>query len=161
MPVEFRDKGQFPRSGASGGSSIKAEPRKSNERTPSARSKIEIIRKVMRLEREVWKAAREKNAGNFAKLVPADALMIFQSGILTQPDYIATMHGRTLEENSIEDLQGHMANANAVILTYETVRAGNFEGKLFPSTRVIESTTWIRRAKRWVAILNQETPLRT
>jgi hypothetical protein len=127
---------------------------------PSARSKMEI-RKVMRLEREVWKAAREKNAGNFAELVPADALMIFQSGILTQPDYIATMHGRTLEENTIEDLRGRMPNANTVILTYETVRAGNFEGQLFPSTRVIESTTWIRRGKRWVAILNQETPLKT
>jgi len=119
------------------------------------------IRKVTRLEREVWKAARERNAGKFAELVPADALMIFQSGILTQPDYIATMHGRTLEENTIEDLRGHMPNANTVILTYETVRAGNFEGQRFPSTRVIESTTWIRRGKRWVAILNQETPLKT
>jgi hypothetical protein len=137
---------------------MKGEPRKSKGRTPSAHSKTEI-QKVMRLEREVWKAAREKNAGNFRKLVPADALMIFQSGIWTQPEYIATMRGRTLEENTIEDLRGHMPNANTVILTYETVRAGNFEGKPFPSTRVIESTTWIRRAKRWVAILNQETPL--
>jgi hypothetical protein len=137
---------------------MKGEPRKSKGRTPSAHSKTEI-QKVMRLEREVWKAAREKNAGIFRKLVPADALMIFQSGIWTQPEYIATMRGRTLEENTIEDLRGHMPNANTVILTYETVRAGNFEGKLFPSTRVIESTTWIRRAKRWVAILNQETPL--
>jgi len=139
---------------------MKGAPRKSKRRTPSGRSKMEI-RKVMRLEREVWKAARERNAGKFAELVPADALMIFQSGILTQPDYIATMHGRTLEENTIEDLRGHMPNANTVILTYETVRAGNFEGQRFPSTRVIESTTWIRRGKRWVAILNQETPLKT
>jgi hypothetical protein len=94
---------------------MKGQPRKSKGRTPSARSKTEI-QKVMRLEREVWKAAREKNAGNFQKLVSADALMIFQSGILTQPDYIATMHGRTLEENTIEDLRGHMPNANTVIL---------------------------------------------
>jgi hypothetical protein len=132
--------------------------RKPKRSAPARCSKMQM-RKVMHLERAVWKAAKERNAGAFAKLVPADALMIFQSGIVTQAEYIATMPARTLEENSIEDLQGSMPNANTVILTYRTVRAGNYEGKPFPATPVIESTTWIKRGKRWVAILNQETPL--
>ena len=117
------------------------------------------IRKVMQLERQVWKAAKSRNAKAFAKLVPADALMIFQSGIVTQPDYIATMPGRTLEQNRIENLRGYMPNSTTVILTYRTVRAGNYKGKSFPSTPVIESTVWIRRGKHWVAVLNQETPI--
>jgi hypothetical protein len=134
-------------------------PRKSKRHRQTNRSEMQV-RKVMQLEKEVWKAARERNAQDFARLVPADALMIFQSGIVTQPDYIATMQGRALEKNRMEDLRGHMPNSNTVILTYETVRGGNFEGKPLPSTPVIESTTWIRRGKRWVAILNQETPIR-
>jgi hypothetical protein len=113
----------------------------------------------MRLEKEVWKAARERDARAFSRLVPTDALMIFRSGILTQPEYLATMRGRTLEENRIEELRGFMPNSNTVILTYKTVRAGSYEGKPFPSAPVVESTTWIKRGKRWVAILNQETPL--
>lgn len=116
------------------------------------------IRKVMQLEKQVWKAARNRDARAFARLVPADALMIFQSGIVTQPAYLATMKQRTLEENTIEDLRGYMPNANTVILTYKTVRAGSFAGKRFPSSPVVEGTVWIKRGKRWVAILNQETP---
>lgn len=112
----------------------------------------------MQLEKQVWRAARNRDARAFAKLVPADALMIFQSGIVTQPDYLATMHQRTLEENTIEDLRGFMPNTKTVILTYRTVRAGSFQGKRFPSNPVVESTLWIKRGKRWVAILNQETP---
>jgi hypothetical protein len=113
----------------------------------------------MQLEKDVWKAAKDRNARAFVKLVPADALMIFQSGIVTQPDYLVMMQGRTLEENKIEDLRGYMPNSRTVILTYRTVRAGGHEGKPFPSAPVIESTTWIKRRKRWVAILNQETPI--
>lgn len=116
------------------------------------------IHKVMQLEKQVWKAARNRDDRAFAKLVPADALMIFQSGIVTQPGYLATMRQRTLEENTIEDLRGFMPNPNTVILTYRTVRAGSFAGKRFPSNPVVESTVWIKRGKRWVAILNQETP---
>ena len=118
------------------------------------------IRKVMNLERKVWRAAKEKDAAAFAKLVPADGLMVFQSGMMTQPDYLATMCDRKLEENTIEDLQGFMPNPNTVILTYKTVRAGSYQGKAFPNSTVIECTVWIKRGKSWVAILNQETPLR-
>ena len=126
--------------------------------TPSHSAAIQI-RKVIRLEKAVWKAAQERDARTFAKLVPADALMIFRSGVVTQPEYLAKMQARTLEKNWIEDLHGFMPNSRTIILTYKTIRAGSYEGKPFPSSPVIESTTWIRRGKRWVAILNQETPV--
>jgi len=35
---------------------------------------------------------------------------------------------------------------------------GNESGESFPSGPVIESTTWVKRGARWVAVLNQETP---
>jgi hypothetical protein len=133
--------------------------RKSQQRTQTDRSKLQIG-EVIQLEKEVWKAARARDATIFATLVPADALMIFRSGIVTQPDYIATMHGRTLQKNKIWDLRGYMPNRTTVILTYQTVRRGNYRGKRFPSTPVIESTIWIKREGRWVAVLNQETPIK-
>jgi hypothetical protein len=138
---------------------MKRQPRKSRRRKRADSSEIQI-REVMQLERAVWRAAKERNAEAFAKLVPADALMIFRSGIMAQPDYLATMPGRTLEASRMEGLQGRMPNSNTVILTYRTVRLGSYEGRPFPSAPVIESTTWIRRGKRWVAVLNQETPIK-
>jgi hypothetical protein len=54
-----------------------------------------------------------------------------------------------------------MPNARTVILYYEAVRLGEEAGNAFPEGTVIESTTWIKRGRRWVAILNQETPIQT
>ena len=138
---------------------MKRGARKSQQRTQTDRSKLQIG-EVIRREKEVWKAASARDATTFARLVPADAVMIFQSGIVTQPDYIATMHGRTLQKSKIWDLRGYMPNRTTVILTYQTVRRGNYRGKSFPSTPVIESTIWIKRERRWVAVLNQETPIK-
>jgi hypothetical protein len=117
------------------------------------------IRLVIRQEKLVWKAAQERNAEEFRKLVPFDAVMIFQSGIVRQPEYLATMKARTVSHSEIRDIQGFMPNSSTVILIYQTVRVGNYEGKEFSSAPVIESTTWIKRGRSWVAVLNQETPV--
>ena len=122
-------------------------------------SKASIVQSVIRLEELVWKAAQERNAHEFKKLVPSDAIMIFQSGIVPQPQYLATMNGRTISRYEIRGIRGHMPNSTTVILLYEALRLGSEDGKTFPSNPVIESTTWIKRGKRWVAILNQETPI--
>jgi hypothetical protein len=117
------------------------------------------VRLVIAQERRVWKAAQERNAEEFSKLVPADAVMIFQSGIVRQPEYLATMKARVVTHCGILKMQGFMPNASTVILIYQTARKGSYAEKAFPSTPVIESTTWIKRGGRWVAILNQETPV--
>jgi hypothetical protein len=117
-----------------------------------------LIRKIIQLEKEVWKVAQDRDAKRFAELVPADAVMIFQSGILTQPEYLATMSTRTISRYEIRDVRGFVANAATVILMYEAVRLGDESGESFPAGPVIESTTWVKRGARWVAVLNQETP---
>ena len=118
-----------------------------------------VVRRVIEQEKLVWKAAKERDAEAFRRLVPEDGIMIFRSGIMRQPDYVATMKSRTVGHSKWRKMKGFMPNATTVILTYETVRMGSFRGKRFPSDPVIESTTWIKRGKRWVAVLNQETPV--
>jgi hypothetical protein len=135
---------------------LRRSAKKSRE---SSRSSASIIKSVIRLEERVWKTAKDRNAREFKKLVPPDAVMIFQSGIVLQPEYLATMNERTISQYEIRGVRGFMPNATTVILYYEALRLGEEGGKAFPSSPVIESTTWIKRGKRWVAILNQETPL--
>jgi hypothetical protein len=119
-----------------------------------------IIEHVIEQEKRVWKAAHVRDAEAFSQLVPADGLMIFQSGIMRQPEYLETMKSRTVSHSKWRRMKGFMPNPTTVILTYETVRVGSYEGKQFPSNPVIESTTWIKRGRRWVAVLNQETPVK-
>jgi hypothetical protein len=135
---------------------LRRSAKKSRE---SSRSSASIIKSVIRLEERVWKTAKDRNAREFKKLVPPDAVMIFQSGIVLQPEYLATMNERTISQYEIRGVRGFMPNPTTVILYYEALRLGEEGGKAFPSSPVIESTTWIKRGKRWVAILNQETPL--
>ncbi|HEY2823719.1 MAG TPA: nuclear transport factor 2 family protein [Candidatus Acidoferrum sp.] len=118
-----------------------------------------IVQHVIELEKRVWEAATKRDAEAFRQLVPSDGIMIFRSGIMRQPDYLATMKSRTVGHSKWRRMKGFRPNPTTVILTYETVRVGSYRGKKFPSNPVIESTTWIKRGKRWVAILNQETPL--
>ena len=118
-----------------------------------------IVRYVIEQEKLVWKAAKEQDAAAFRRLVSEDGIMIFRSGIVRQPEYLATMKSRTVGHSRWRKMKGFMPNRTTVILTYETVRIGSFRGKRFPTDPVIESTTWIKRGKRWVAVLNQETPL--
>jgi hypothetical protein len=140
---------------------MKIHSSKTKKRGNQPQSKRATISAVMRLEKRVWIAAQKRNAKEFEKLVPADAMMIFQSGIILQPEYLATMNERTISHYELRRIDGFMPNANTVILYYEALRHGVEGGKTFPTGAVIESTTWIKRGGRWVAILNQETPLAT
>ena len=119
----------------------------------------DVLRHVMKLEKDVWKAAQKRDAKRFAELVPADAIMIFRGGMVGQPEYLGGMAARTVGHSEIRGMRGFMANAQTVILIYTTERLGSENGRKLPEATVIESTTWIRRGKRWVAILNQETPV--
>lgn len=134
---------------------------KTKRRGNRPRSKRATIDTVIRLEKRVWKAAQDRNAKEFKELVPSDAMMIFQSGIVLQPEYLATMNDRSIARYELRRIGGFMPNATTVILHYEARRHGEEGGQAFPTGAVIESTTWIKRSGRWVAILNQETPVRT
>jgi len=133
----------------------------SSKRKTKSRATNKIINTVIRLERRVWKVAADRNAKAFSELVPSDAIMIFQSGIISQPEYLATMDERTISRYELREITGFMPNATTVILYYKALRLGEQAGEMFPEGEVIESTTWIKRAGRWVAVLNQETPMTT
>jgi hypothetical protein len=122
-------------------------------------TKAATIKEVIGLERLVWEVAQDRDAESFRKLVPADAIMIFQSGIMTQPLYLKTMKKRTISRYKLGKIRGSMPNDSTVILLYEASRVGKEGKRKFPEGRVIESTIWVRRNNRWVAVLNQETPL--
>ncbi len=125
----------------------------------SSREQTAIVKKVIKLEKLVWKVAQERDANAFRELVPADAIMIFQSGITRQPDYLKTMKERTIAHYEFGPIRGFMPTDSTVILVYQAVRIGHEGSRNFPQGTVVESTTWVKREGRWVAVLNQETPI--
>lgn len=130
-----------------------------NLKHSNSRDAEAVIQAVTTLEEQVWKAAQKRDVEGFRRLVPADAVMIFQSGIVPQPDYVATMSERTISHYELRNMRGFVPAPGIVILIYEATREGIFRGESFPSGPVIESTTWVLRDGCWVAVLNQETPV--
>src|SRR4029077_14905328 len=82
-----------------------------NQSLPKTNTARTIINSVIRLEKRVWKVAQLRDADAFAELVPADAVMIFQSGIVSQPEYLATMNQRRISRYEIRNIRGYMPNA--------------------------------------------------
>jgi hypothetical protein len=85
--------------------------------------------------------------------------MIFASGVMTKQEYMQTAAKRTITEYSIEKFQAFLPNGETVITLYEATVAGTSNGKAFPPSRLRESSVWVLRAGKWVAVWNQETPI--
>jgi len=107
----------------------------------------------------VWDAAKTRDMQRFAELVADDARMIFASGVITKQEYMQAVAKRTITEYSIEKFQAFLPNGETVITLYEATVAGTSNGKAFPPSRLRESSVWVLRAGKWVAVWNQETPI--
>jgi len=118
-----------------------------------------LAAQILANETAVWDAAKTGDMKRFAALVADDARMIFASGVMTKQDYIQTMAKRTITEYSIEHFQAFLPIEGTVITLYEATVAGTSNGKAFPTSRLRESSIWVQRAGKWVAVWNQETPI--
>jgi len=109
-------------------------------------------------EQAVWKAAKEHDNAAFDSLVADDALMIFTSGIMTKKQYMDSSSERKITGYELSDFQVLTPTQHTVVIIYKVRVSGVFHGKA-ASYSVREASVWVHRAKGWVAVLNQETPM--
>jgi len=110
-------------------------------------------------EKAVWQAAKLRDMCRFAELVADDARMVFTSGVMTKQEYMQAVGKRTITDYSLENFQVFMPAEGTAITLYQATVSGTSNGKLFPTTTLRESSVWIKRAGKWVAVWNQETPV--
>jgi hypothetical protein len=110
-------------------------------------------------EKAVWEAAKLRDMRRFAELVADDARMVFTSGVMTKQEYMQAVEKRTITDYSLENFQVFMPSEGTVITLYQATVSGTSNGKAFQTTTVRESSVWIKRAGKWVAVWNQETPV--
>jgi hypothetical protein len=123
----------------------------------SDRSKID---RVIENEKLVWEAAKQRDVTKFEELVAPDARIVFTTGVISRSDYIQGMELRSISDYQLENFEGMVPNPKTVILIYKATLSGTYRGKPFPSAPVYESSVWVERGKAWVAVLNQETPVK-
>ena len=110
-------------------------------------------------EKAVWEAAKAKDMKRFASLVGEDARMIFASGVVTRSEYIHSIADRNITSYSLRNFQVLAPAKDTTIVIYEATISGIFKGIPVSSFSVREASVWVKRMGKWVAVLNQETPL--
>ena len=137
-----------------GRQSVKSMPEIQTQSIPPA-----LFSEIMANEKAVWEAAKVRDMRRFDALVADDARMVFTSGVMTKQEYADAVAKRTISDYSLKNFQAFMPAQDAVITLYEATATGTFEGKAFPPATMRESSLWIQRGGKWVAVWNQETPI--
>ena len=107
----------------------------------------------------VWEAAKKKDMRHFSELVAEDAHMIFASGVMSRSDYMHSAAERTITDYQLSDVQVYVAKADSIITIYKATISGTFRGVHLDGVMVREASLWVNRSGKWVAVLNQETPI--
>ena len=110
-------------------------------------------------EKAVWEAAKGKDMERFASLVGDDARMIFASGVVTRSEYMHSIADRNISSYSLRNFQVLAPAKDTRIVIYEATISGIFYGKPVSSFSVREASVGVKRMGKWIAVLNQETPL--
>ena len=114
---------------------------------------------IIENEKAVWEASKAKDVARFNRLVAEDARMVFESGILTRADYLRGLPDRTITDFHLTDFVVLRPNVQTAIVIYKASRSGIYKGKSFPPATVREASVWVNRGGKWLAVLNQETPI--
>jgi len=118
-----------------------------------------LASEILTNEKAVWEAAKLRDMARFAELVADDARMIFTSGVMTRQDYMQALAKRTITEYSIKNFQTFVPAEGMVITLYEATMSGISNGRQFSGSTMRESSVWVQRSSKWVAVWNQETPI--
>jgi hypothetical protein len=124
-----------------------------------ADSRSSLDQRMIANERAVWESVKQKDAARFGELVADDARIIFDTGILTKSDFLASLPERTIVDYTLDSFTVLKPNGQTVILIYRATRSGVYKGKPFPPAAVHEASVWVLRKSQWVAVMNQETPI--
>jgi hypothetical protein len=66
---------------------------------------------------------------------------------------------RDIKSYSLRNFQVFTPAKDTTIVVYEATIGGVFEGKPVSSFSVREASVWVKRSGKWIAVLNQETPM--
>jgi hypothetical protein len=113
---------------------------------------------ILQNERKVWDAFQAKNANAVSALLAEEALIVTQDGRFTKAEFLQLIpQFPEISSYSIEKVKIVSPDKDTVILTYES-RYTSKEPE--PRSHLAYQTTvWVNRGGKWLAIFNQETPL--
>ena len=111
-------------------------------------------------EKEVWELIKKKNAQGFAAYLAEDMIYVTTDGVHTKAETVKGIAEAGPPEVMLSDWKVMMIDKDAAIVTYTTKSGPAVACGPEPVTQR-ESTVWVKRGGKWLAVLHQDTPAKS
>ncbi len=107
-------------------------------------------------EKKIWAALKAKDMDAFGALLAEDFILVTNDGIHDKQHTIASVKNINLTEVNLSDWQVVTIDKDAAVVTYMQTAKGTDNGQPIPATPTRNSSVWINRGGKWVAIYHQD-----
>jgi hypothetical protein len=108
-------------------------------------------------EKEAWEQIKKKNAQGFAGYLAEDQIYVTGDGVHSKAETIKGVTEAGPAEITFSDWKVLMVDKDAAIVTYTTKSGAAVACGPEPVTQR-ESTVWVKRGGKWLAVFHQDTP---
>jgi hypothetical protein len=119
---------------------------------------------IMDLERQVYDAAKKRDATSVRNLLADDSLDVGENGIWGKERSAQSISshekhpGIELTAYSLSDWQFRKASDDVIVVAYKASLTSTSNGKQLPLRVEYVSEVWVRRANTWLNLLFHNTP---
>ncbi|HVG35494.1 MAG TPA: nuclear transport factor 2 family protein [Pyrinomonadaceae bacterium] len=108
-------------------------------------------------EKEAWEQIKKKNGQGFSGYLAEDQIYVTKDGVHSKAETVKGVVEAGPTEIAFSDWKVVMIDKDAAIVTYTTKVGAAMACGPEPMTQR-ESTVWVKRGGKWLAIFHQDTP---
>ncbi|MCA1632450.1 MAG: nuclear transport factor 2 family protein [Acidobacteria bacterium] len=128
-----------------------------NAATPQASPASVSDADIIAQERQLLDALKAKNWDAFAAKLADDQIYVSGEGVYDKSQSVEGVKKTDFKEFTTSDMKVLKLGQNAAVLTYTNVAKGTYEGKPLPDTPSRDTSIWVNRGGKWLAVFHQET----
>ncbi|HEX8069913.1 MAG TPA: nuclear transport factor 2 family protein [Pyrinomonadaceae bacterium] len=107
-------------------------------------------------EKAVWDALKRKDYAAFGDMMADEFVIVSEDGIENKQQMMTEIKNFAPTDVTFSDWRFLPIDNDAAVVTYQTVVKGTGDGKPLPEKPERNSSVWIRRGDKWVAVFHQE-----
>lgn len=112
---------------------------------------------LMANEKAAWQSFKDKNSGEFRKLMHADFMAVYQDGIYTLQKEMDLMPKMDMKSFSFSDCSVVFSDPTTATVTCKVAVEGTLEGKDI-SGNYYSGSVWRKQGDKWIAIFHSDMP---
>lgn len=131
-----------------------------NAATPATSSADAVASDLTAREKQIWDAIKRKDWDAFAAHIADDQVFVASPGVYDKAGTIADTKQLDLTDLSLTDFKVVNLDPEAAVVTYTVNMKGSYKGEAFSAMTMRQSTAWVNRGGKWLAVFHQDTEVK-